>query len=207
MAEKGIFFPAKGINIEGRLYSPDSSGGGAVVVCHPHPQFGGSMDNNVVRAVSEALCEAGFQALTFNFRGVGRSEGSYEDGIGEQDDVKGALDCLEKAGAGNVFVVGYSFGAWVGLWAASDDERVKGVVGISPPLTMFDFGFFACCALPKLLVAGTADQVCPPKALKEFFETLQDPKSLESIPGADHFFFGNEEPLSQKVAAFLGTLR
>lgn len=165
------------------------------------------MDNNVVRAVSETLCDGGFQALTFNFRGVGRSEGSYEDGIGEQDDVKGALDCLEKAGAGPVFVVGYSFGAWVGLWAASDDERVKGVVGISPPLTMFDFGFFTGCTLPKLLVAGTADQFCPSNALKEFFETLRDPKSLESISGADHFFFGREEPLSQKVAAFLGSIR
>lgn len=208
MEEKEISFPSEDVVIEGRLLTPGGADGakGHVIVCHPHPEFGGNLNNNVVRTVAEALCAGGFRVLTFNFRGVGKSGGSYGEGIGEQDDVEGAVNFLVKDGARHVYLVGYSFGAWVGLWASVGDDRVKAVVGIAPPVMLYSFDFFSGYTSPKLLIAGSEDQFCPRDKVTALFDTLPEPRSLEIIPGADHFFYGQEELLSAKVLSFLTAL-
>ncbi len=164
------------------------------------------MDNAVVRAVAETLCAGGFRSLLFNFRGVGGSGGAYGDGIGEQDDVRGAVDFLVREGAGPICLVGYSFGAWVGLWASEDDERVRAAVGIAPPLTMFDFSFLLGYRNPILLVAGSADPLCPLEGLSALGADLSGNLSLEIIEGADHHFLGAERTLSGKVLDFLSSV-
>ena len=190
MKEEKIFIPCDGLKLEGLLSIQEALPvRGGVVVCHPNPLYGGEMDNPVVVAASEAAFAEGFQTLRFNFRGVGGSEGIHADGIGEQDDVRAAIEFLSSRGdRSSLILVGYSFGAMVGLPVAIEDARVKGVVAIAPPLEMYDFGFLKGSKKDKLVIVGNRDLYCPVGRLEEFYQLLEDPKSLVVIQGADHFF-------------------
>ena len=151
-----IFFGPDETKFHGVLALSGGSGSPGVVVCHPHPQFGGSMDNNVVYGVERAAIEAGFSTLRFNFRGVGRSMGRFDNGIGEREDVRRAVDRLaEEDGIGGIIVVGYSFGAVAGLPAAIEHPKVVAMAGISPPTVMADFSYLADCEKPKLVIVFT----------------------------------------------------
>jgi len=159
------------------------------VLCHPHPLYGGEMDNPVVTTAAEAAVEEGFQTLRFNFRGVGKSEGTHADGVGEKDDVRAAIELLNSKFDGpSLILVGYSFGAMVGLPVAIEDARVKGVVVIAPPLEMHNFDFLKGSKKDKLVIVGNRDLYCPVGKLKELYQHLEDPKSLVMIEGANHFF-------------------
>jgi alpha/beta superfamily hydrolase len=192
MKEERVFIPSNGIRLEGLLSIQEASSlKGGVVLCHPHPQYGGDMDHPVVTTAAEAASEEGFSTLRFNFRGAGGSEGSYGEGIGEREDVKAAADYLYSKRKDHHFpllLVGYSFGAWVGFSTAVEDERFEGLVAIAPPLEMFDFGFLKGSRKRKLFIAGNRDLFCPASRLEEWYRTLEEPKSLSVIPGADHFF-------------------
>ncbi len=206
MIEKKILFPSDGIKLEGLIHqceAPFVRGG--VVLCHPHPQFGGDMENPVIHSSVHAAVEAGLSSLRFNFRGVGGSGGTYAEGVGERRDVRAALECLRSTFGEqphSLIVLGYSFGAWTGSPVAVEDNRVKAIVAIAPPLEMFDFGFFRGCQKDKLIVAGSRDLYCPIHLLEKWYQTLDGPKSLVLIEGADHFFVSHHRPIIPPLVEF-----
>ena len=178
----------------------------AAVVCHPHPQMGGDMSSPVVVAVCRELADRGWAALRFNFRGKGRSEGSFDDGRGEIEDVAGALDHLcaqPEANPDRLAVAGYSFGAWVGLRHAVRDPRVSWLVGISLVQNHYDEPFLDAETRPKLFVVGDRDPWAPQDGLRAYVERLQPPKTLHILPGTDHFFGGQESKVARMVGAWL----
>jgi len=190
MKEEKVFIPCDGLTLEGLLSVQEALPvRGGVVLCHPHPLYGGEMDNPVVTAAAEAAVEEGFQTLRFNFRGVGKSEGAHANGVGEKEDVRAAIEFLStKVDGPSLILVGYSFGARVGLPVAMEDARVKGMVAIAPPLEMYDFDFLKGSKKNKLVIVGNRDLTCPMGRLKELYQHIEEPKALTVIQGADHFF-------------------
>ena len=204
MEEERISFEARGARIEGLLSLDKRPPKGSIIICHPHPLFGGNMDNNVVTAIARIAAMWDFTSLRFNFRGVGESTGTFGGGDSEQGDVKGAIDYLEERRKPPlILIAGYSFGAIPGLPVGVDDERVRGLIGVAPPLDMFDFGFLRHCPKPKLFVCGDRDDICPPLKMEEFFETLSEPKWLQILPGIDHFYYDRKGLLEGAIGDFL----
>jgi len=200
--ERMVIFEAGDLHLEG-LLSVGSPRGEAVVLCHPHPQYGGTMGNNVVTAMATAFQAHGFSTLRFNFRGVGRSEGQFGDGIDERLDVEAAIAFLESdVKPGGIHIGGYSFGTYVGLHVAAVNERVRGFVGVAPPIALYDFHAVGDGAAKKFLVAGADDAFCPPGRLKTWFESLREPKTLTIIPRTDHFFWGREGALEEALEPY-----
>ncbi|MEE9615736.1 MAG: CocE/NonD family hydrolase [Anaerolineae bacterium] len=204
-----VTFPAAGDGplLEGVLHLPGSSGSfPAAVVCHPHPLMGGRMDNTIVVAVCRALAARGWVALRFNFRGAGRSAGSFDEGRGEMDDVAGAVDFLcarAEVDAGGLAVVGYSFGAGVGLRHAARDLRVGQLVGIALVEQHYIDPFLDADQRPKFFIAGEHDPWAPADALREYVARLGPPKTLSLIPQTDHFLAGHEAEAGTLVSGFL----
>lgn len=201
MSESQIFLDAEGTRIEG-LYR-DSAGGGAVVVTHPHPLYGGSMHNNVVEAVVRAYQSRGFATLRFNFRGVGQSQGSYSEGIGEQEDVSAALDWLTSAGKRPVDLAGYSFGAWVNALGAERFSAALRLIMVSPPVGFIDFSFLHSCDRLRLVVAGDRDDIGPPALIRKLLPGWSPGARFEVVQGADHFYSGKTRDLEGIIRAFL----
>lgn len=197
--ETRVLFAAAGLKLEGML----SSGGRfGAVLCHPHPMYGGSMDNNVVHAAAGALQRSGWTTLRFNFRGVGRSQGSTGDGTQEVEDVTAAIMFLngqEGIPPERTVLVGYSYGAWVGLRALERNQAILGWVAIAPPLGIWDFSFAKGLGGRKLILAGDEDEFCPVPELRRFVDTLPDPKESSILAGADHFFWGQEAAISRAL--------
>lgn len=204
-----VTFPAAGGGplLEGVLHLPGGSGSfPAAVVCHPHPLMGGRMDNTIVVAVCRALAARGWVALRFNFRGTGRSAGSFDEGRGEMDDVAGAVDFLcaqAEVDAGNLAVVGYSFGAGVGLRHAARDPRVGRLTGIALVERHYADPFLDADQRPKFFIAGEHDPWAPADALREYVARLSPPKTLSLIPQTDHLLAGHEAEAATLVADFL----
>ncbi|MFC1962587.1 alpha/beta hydrolase [Chloroflexota bacterium] len=206
MKKTKVTFRSGELSLEGVLAVPQDMGPfPAVIVCHPHPLYGGSMDNNVVGSISEALTRASFISFKFNFRGVGRSEGEFGQGIGEQEDVDASisfLTTLREVDSKRIGLVGYSAGAAFAFPVGFKDARIKALAAVSPPLSMFDFDFLKACLKPKLLISGSGDDVAPIGQFLEFCWSLSEPKEYESIEGADHFLGGYELDLADRVTAF-----
>ena len=201
--EEAVRFDVDGLTLEGRLALPPAPQR-AVVLCHPHPQYGGTMDNNVILALADRLVDAGAATLRFNFRGVGASEGRYGGGKGEANDAKAAVACLrQRLAAAEITLVGYSFGAIVALLAGHDDDVAR-LVAVAPPVTMFDTTFLNGCTKPKLFVIGERDQYCPIAALQERMADFTGPKRLVRVEHADHFFFGHEQEVARAAVDFIG---
>src|SRR5262245_29387596 len=190
--------------LEARLEAPNTAAGG-FVLCHPHPLYGGDWDNPVVSRAAEVAQSARYATLRFNFRGVGGAEGTHDQGLGEQDDVKAAIAALAARlpAPGPVGVIGYSFGAHAAARATRPGDAALGL--IAPPLGMYDFSFLGRGAGPVLLAAGTRDSYCPLESLRGLAETAG--ATAQIIEGADHFFFGKLYPLGEAIGAWLGTLR
>ena len=206
MKQARVSFPSGELSLEGILAIPDGAGPfPAVIICHPHPLYGGSMDNNVVYSLFEALTQASLASLKFNFRGVGGSQGEFGQGIGEQDDVKAAISFIstvKEVDSKRIGLAGYSAGAGFALPVGLNDVRIKAMAAVSPPLSMFDFDFLKSCPKPKLLISGGRDNFTPADQFLEFCQNLPEPKEYESIEGADHFWWGYESRLAAKVTAF-----
>ncbi len=195
--------------LEGLLRLPDAPADPrvaprmAAVVCHPHPQFGGTMHNKVVFRVAQALGELGMPTLRFNYRGVGRSTGAYDEGSGEGDDIRAALDALATRYPGVALcLAGFSFGAWIGLPIGCADARVRQLIGVGVPVSLLSVDALAGCQQPKLIVQGAADQYGPLAALQPWFARLSAPKQLTVIPAADHFFTQWQAELSAAILAY-----
>jgi uncharacterized protein len=186
--------------------SPDATH--AAVVCHPHPLYGGTLHNKVVFHTMKALSSFGFPVLRFNFRGAGLSEGEHAEGIGETEDVRTALDWMEREFTLPLIFAGFSFGAAVGLRVACPDERVKAMIGLGTPITPVDerpynFDFLATCVKPKLFISGTRDQFGPKAKLQAMVDALPDPKKLVMIEGADHFFEGRLKEVREAIEGWV----
>ncbi len=176
------------------------------LICHPHPLYGGDMNNNVVGALSHSMIDAGIATLRFNFRGVGKSSGSYGEGISEMLDVTACIDHLsrnERLDSSKILLGGYSFGSWVAMKTAQTDQRPSRLMMISPPLDMYDFSFLASEKRPKLMVGGDGDFVCSVKRFEEFSEGVADPKMSVILKGHDHFHWGLEEAVTSQAREFL----
>jgi len=206
MKEEKVFFPSGEVQLEGLLSIHEAlSVKGGVILCHPHPQYGGDMRNRVITTALKSAHEEGFSTLRFNFRGVGNSGGSYGEGIGEMEDVRAAIEfhhSKQKNPHLPLILLGYSFGAWAGIPVAIKDEGIKGVVAVSPPLEMFDFDFLKECIKKKLIISGDRDLYCPYSLLKEWFQQLKEPKSMKIIQGADHFYSSHANLLIQPLRNF-----
>jgi hypothetical protein len=205
MNELRVSLPCGELSLEGMLSLPQGEGlFPGVVVCHPHPLMGGDMNNNVVVATSAALTQASIACLRFNFRGVGRSEGKFAQGIGEREDIMAALSFLEgrsEVNAARLGLCGYSFGSAVALPVAAEDERVQAVAGISPlSLTVLQH-----YVKPKLFLCGDRDEFIPSGELQQAIAKLPEPKRCGIIPGADHFWWGYEDRVASRVADFFST--
>jgi alpha/beta superfamily hydrolase len=207
MREEKVLIPSKGVQLEGLLSIQEAfSMKGGVILCHPHPQYGGDMHNLVISTAVDAASQEGFSTLRFNFRGVGRSGGSYSEGVGEREDVKAVIDYLFSVlgrSDSRFTLLGYSFGAWAALPVGIEDNRIKRMVAIAPPLGLYDFGFLEGSKKIKLLMAGDQDFFCPMALLESWFERLEEPKSLAIIQGADHFFFAHHRLLIEPLRKFL----
>jgi uncharacterized protein len=167
----------------------------AALVAHPHPLFGGTMHNKVVFHAMKALNSFGFPVLRFNFRGAGTSQGTHDNGLGEVDDVRAALDFLKAEFRLPIIFAGFSFGAATGLRAACPDPEVEAVISIGTPMQaddrMYRYDFLRQCSKPKLFISGDHDEFSTPAELLTLVEGVSEPKRLVLIPDADHFFAGH----------------
>ncbi len=229
--ERAITFSAGGLRLEGRLHLPEQATRGAVI-CHPHPQYGGTLDNDVVAVVARALQAIGVATLRFNFRGVGASEGRHDGGVGEVADAQAAVAHLRAAGPRDVLLAGYSFGAAIAARAIDDGAlagtaratgaaqrnhatpisadaggpMAAGLALIAPPLALFPLDFLAACTVPKLVVVGEHDAYCPLASLERAVADFPEPRTVVIVPGADHFFFGAADIVAAAVARFAAAL-
>jgi len=190
--------------LEAILMLPDHEPQAAAVVCHAHPLQGGVMHFKVVFRVAKALQAENVAALRFNFRGVGRSEGRHDEGRGEQDDVRAALDELARRFPGRPLLAGgFSFGSVMALRAGCADARVRGLIALGFPMTMVsDPSFLDACTRPRLFVQGANDAFGPGRVLRDFAAKLPEPRQTVIVPDADHFFSGHLEPVQEAVRAW-----
>ena len=199
------FFEGPAGRIEGIIKEPAGPITRAAIVCHPHPLFGGTMHNKVVFRIARAFQDAGFVVLRFNFRGAGRSEGEHDNGVGEEEDLRAAIAFIEERYPGvEIWLAGFSFGSSVMLRAAACDERVRALVAVGVPVSKYDFTGIAQCHKPKLFVQGSLDEFGSPEDLERLFATLDEPKELKIIQGADHFFEGHLTELQNAISSFVG---
>ena len=199
LATRALAFASGDLSLEGVLHLPDVTPAPGVVVCHPHPQYGGDMDNNVVLAACRALASRGFVALRFNFRGAGGSDGAFDQGLGERDAraALGQLPGLPEVDAKRIGLVGYSFGAAVAAEVASGELRALALV--SPPVAFSDLRVAWGC--PAFVIAGDRDEFAPGDRLRVIAEAPG--VELRIIPGADHFWWGFEAELGEALGADL----
>jgi alpha/beta superfamily hydrolase len=194
---------------------PGSAAGGparaAVVFAHPHPKFGGTMHTKTVYQGAKGLTRIGCAVLRFNFRGVGRSAGAFDQGEGEKADFTAALDYMAARYPGaKLWAAGFSFGAWVALETGAADDRVTALIGIAPPVATsisgqkYTFERTLASTKPKFLVQGEADEVCPLQDMWAFYAKLEEPKELVVIDGADHLFEGKAAEVGEALEELFG---
>jgi alpha/beta superfamily hydrolase len=197
--------PDRGVNVEGLLESGASGLRAAVVLAHPHPQYGGTMHTKAVYHAAKALGRIGCAVLRFNFRGVGQSAGAFDQGRGERDDFTAALDFMQHRYAeAPLWVGGMSFGAWIALTAGTARSDVSTLIGISLPVNRYDFEAVRLTSTPKFFIHGERDDVAPLKAMTAFYARAADPKELVVIDGADHVFDGKVGEVADAIEDLLG---
>jgi uncharacterized protein len=201
------FIPAPHGRLEA-IYKPIEGAVSAALVLHPHPLHAGTMHNKVVYRTAKALQDAGYETLRFNFRGVGQSTGGYDNGVGETDDARVALDyLLEQYRLANhqepreVIVAGFSFGSLVGLRLGCVDQRVDRLIAIGVPARMGNLDLLQNCRKPILFLHGEEDEIAPLQPLREVLEQL--PFQLVTIPGAGHFFDRQAAEMMAAVTRFV----
>jgi uncharacterized protein len=190
--------------LEALLDRPQGNPRAAVVFAHPHPQYGGTMRTKAVYQSAKALARIGCVVLRFNFRGVGRSAGTFDAGLGEADDFRAALDDMAGRFPGlPIWAAGFSFGAWIGLSVGATDPRVTALIGIAPPVDRYDFSALETCAKPKFFVHGELDELVSIKELRKFYAKLPEPKELIEIDGASHLFDGKTSEVGDAIEGLL----
>ncbi len=209
---RSLFLDGPAGRLEALLNAGAANATHAAVVCHPHPLFGGTLHNKVVFHTMKALNSFGSPVLRFNFRGTGLSQGEHDYGVGEVDDVRTALDWLDKEYQVPLIFAGFSFGAAVGLRAAHADPRVSALIAAGTPVApvaadteeprVYTFDFLRDCVKPKLFVSGARDQFGPRAKLEALVASIPEPKKLVILEGADHFFEGRLRELREAIEAW-----
>lgn len=203
-----MFIGEKG-RIEGRWHPGKSRNAPIAIILHPHPQFGGTMNNPVTYHLYYTFANRGFSVLRFNFRGVGRSQGSFDHGQGELSDAASALDWAQATNpdARACWIAGVSFGAWIGMQLLMRRPEVEGFISVAAPASLYDFSFLAPCPSSGLFVHGDKDAVVPTTAVAQLVEKLKTQKGIvieqQLVRGANHFFDGKVEPLMEIVGDYL----
>ncbi len=198
-----LMLPSQGGELEALLMLPENERyPTAAIICHPHPLYGGSMHSKVVVTASHAFLDMGIPSLRFNFRGVGKSSGKYDNGIGELEDVRAAMGYMAEKGE-KLIIAGHSFGAWMGMKAGCEDPRVKLMIGIGTPVNFVNMDFLRDCLKPRLFVHGTVDRLISVEKVEELCAALPEPKKLVKIEDADHFFTGKLKELSEIVKSLI----
>ncbi len=204
-----IIFNGPEGRLEGRYHHSKTEGAPIALVLHPHPQFGGTMNNKIVYHQFRNFVERGFSTLRFNFRGVGRSQGMFDQGIGELSDAAAALDWLQSINenAKPCWIAGFSFGAWISMQLLMRRPEIQGFISVSPPANMYDFAFLAPCPASGLIVHGTSDDIVPQEDLEKLVTKLQAQKGIvvdyKKIEGTGHFYENRLEELTKISADYL----
>ena len=207
MAE--VIFNGPDGRLEGRYHQSKKPGAPIAIVLHPHPLHGGNMNNRVVFIMFNNFVERGFSVLRFNFRGVGRSQGAFDNGVGELSDAAYAFDWMQQFNSNSPFcwIGGYSFGALISMQLMMRRPEIEGFVSISPPAGTEDFSFLAPCPSSGLIIHGDKDTHVPLDAVKKLAQKLDGQKNisvnLSIVKGADHFYKDNMDNLSKEVASYL----
>jgi len=207
---QNIFIPNDQIELEAEIYESSSNKERFILLCHPDPRMGGNFHNNVVSGIFNDLIYEDISCLRFNFRGVGKSTGSFSNGRGELNDVKACIDFLiKKKEALNILLVGYSFGALIGCAAIEYNDYLIGYVAISLPFDNYERKYedLSHTNKPKLFIQGDNDNFVPISNFNKHYASYQDPKSSEIISGADHFYWGFEEKIASDIIKFLRILK
>lgn len=207
MAE--VIFNGPAGRIEGRYHEAPSTYAPTALILHPHPQFGGTMNNKVVYALYRCFVDQGFNTLRFNYRGVGRSEGGFDYGEGELNDASAALDWLLSVTpkTSSFWVAGFSFGGWIAMQLLMRRPEIYRFIAVSPPANKYDFNFLAPCPKPGLILQGDKDEIVTHDSVEGLALKLQEQKGTsidyELIPNADHFFTGQLPVLSQHTNHYI----
>ena len=203
-----IFHGPEG-RLEGRYHPQKNKDAPIAIILHPHPKFGGTMNNKVVYNLHYAFLNLGFTVLRFNFRGVGRSQGEYDQGVGELSDAASALDYLQAMNPNSrqCWVAGFSFGAWIGMQLLMRRPEVVGFISVAPPANMYDFTFLAPCPSSGLIINGDADRVVPPGDVTALSDKLKLQKGItithQTGPGAGHFFESGMDGMIGNVSDYV----
>ena len=207
MPEISINGPAG--RIEARYHHVPDKESPIALILHPHPQFGGTMNNQIVYHLYYSFVRRGFSVLRFNFRGVGRSQGLFDNGPGELADAAAALDWLQiyNPDARSCWISGVSFGAWISMQLLMRRPEITGFISVAPPANLYDFSFLAPCPSSGLFVNGSADRVVPSEDVAKLVKKLKAQKGIvikhEVVPDANHFFEGKIEELMEIIDGYL----
>ena len=203
-----VAFPGPAGRLEGLIQEREGALPPLIaLVCHPHPSFGGTLHNKVVHRVAATLHDLGAAVLRFNFRGVGRSEGAFDQGEGELEDARAALAFMsERHPTARRWVAGFSFGAWVAARLAASQPGVERMILVAPPVGTSSFEALRGSPVPKHVIQGTADAICPMALLEPEFSTWAEPRELIKVPGATHFFDKQLGALAEALSQALSGL-
>jgi len=201
-----VIFPGPDGRLEGRYQPGNRPRAPVAIILHPHP---GTMNNHIVHMLYNVFTKRGFATLRFNFRGVGRSQGEFDNGIGELSDAASALDWLQQFNpeAQITWVAGFSFGAWIGMQLLMRRPEIKGFISVAPPANLYDFGFLAPCPSSGLIVNGSADEVVTAGGVQKLVDKLKTQRHItithEVIEGANHFFEREMDQLQGTIERYL----
>ena len=204
-----IFFSGPEGRIEGRYHHSETKGAPLVVVLHPHPLYGGTMNNKITYNLFHSFVRAGFSALRFNFRGVGKSQGKFDDGIGEMADAATALDWIQQQNmdASACWLAGFSFGSWISMQLLMRRPEINGFISVSPPANLYDFSFLSPCPTPGLITMGDKDEVVSESSVSKLATKLAGQKGAnleyKIISGADHYYRNHLEDLNDIVDDYI----
>ncbi|MGE0410124.1 MAG: alpha/beta hydrolase [Amphiplicatus sp.] len=204
-----VIFAGPEGRLEGRYQKGKGDNPPVALILHPHPLFGGTMNNRACYELYNLFVRKGFAVLRFNFRGVGRSQGEYDQGQGELADAATALDYLQQTNPNTPFawVAGFSFGAWIGMQLLMRRPEIAGFISVSAPANLYDFTFLAPCPSSGLVIHGELDKVCPPDETRVMVERTRTQKGrkieFQVIEGADHFFESQIEALIEASETYL----
>jgi uncharacterized protein len=195
--------------LEGRYHHSKRANAPVALLLHPHPQYGGTMNNKVVYSLYQTFVRRGFSTLRFNFRGVGRSQGRFDNGQGELSDAASALDWMQthNPNTASCWIAGFSFGAWVGMQLMMRRPEIRGFISVAPPASMHDFSFLAPCPASGMILHGDKDEVIPQASVDKLAQKLQKQKNIKIdyrvVEGSDHFFQDHVDDINKHVNDYL----
>lgn len=204
-----IIFNGPEGRLEGRYHHNPEAGAPIAVVLHPHPLYGGTMNNKIVYRVYQAFAQNGFSVLRFNFRGVGRSLGKFDDGIGELSDAAAALDWIQvqNPDASTCWVGGFSFGAWIAMQLLMRRPEIEGFMAVSPPANLYDFSFLTPCPASGFFAQGGKDDIVKMSEVNKLVDKLRQQKycqiEYQTFDAADHYFRTTLEELDSSMNEYL----